>query len=128
VRASANELQLVPGHRWAERIDEGIARGLVQGLQSRVPNAIVLPTQGGMGSGAPVVVEVAIVACEGSPEGAILEAFWRLDRGGDDGPGSSGHFRRVSSAWDGVDFGALAAQLSELVDQLAAEIAAGIEP
>lgn len=128
VRTSRNELRLVGDHRWAENLNEGIARVIAQDLQARLPRVFIVPvSSGGMTAGAATHIDITIVACEGSADGAILEAYWRMDTRSDDGASTAGHFREVSTGWDGADYGALAAQLSTPVDQLAAKIAAGVE-
>ncbi len=126
VRTSANELRLDNDHRWAERIDEGVARVLALGLQHRLPDASVAPVAGGAAAGSRTIVDATIVACEGTADGATLEGYWRIKGLPGQDPALSGHFRRVVSGWNGTDYGQLAGLLGGLVDDLAAEITAGI--
>jgi uncharacterized lipoprotein YmbA len=126
VRIGENELRFVEDHRWGERVDEGTERALTLALQSKLKDVLVLPVSHGSASGATVIIDVVMAACEGTNDGATLECYWRLNAGTEIAPAASGHFRQTRTGWNGTDYGQLAGMLGALVDELAAEIAPAI--
>lgn len=129
VRVTPTELRLGPTHRWAERLDEGVARVVAQALQAARDDVVAAPAASSVSTGPRTEVEITLIACEGTADGAVLEAYWKIHPppgAGDAASGAAGHFRRVRGGWDGSDYAALAEALGALAGQLAQEIAAAL--
>lgn len=124
VRASRNEVRFERGHRWAGRLDDDLERALTAALQQDLGATSVAPVLSGARATVDVLIDIRLVACEGTTDGAaVLEAFWEVTTLATPGAGAAGHFRGQKDGWNGTDFGQLAAMLSTLVEELAGEIA-----
>jgi uncharacterized lipoprotein YmbA len=115
VRRGENEIEFRDQARWGESLDLGIARVLKEELRARGIEAGTGPGSGGQ-------LSVRVLACEGTASGGVnFRAAWELT---DVGTASrrGGTFQAADLRWDGKSESTLAAQLSEAVAGLAAEI------
>ncbi len=127
VRRGENELEFREFARWGEALDAGIARVLREELIARGAAGAVL-TAGARRETAKIdaTLTVRVLACEGTAGGAVaFRAIWELAPAGPESkvPAARGDFRAGDLRWDGKSEAALAAQLSQAVSALAAEIA-----
>lgn len=115
VRRGESEIEFREHARWAEPLEQGVARVLSSGLRARGVN--VSPA----GAVAPVLA-VRVLACEGSSDGAVIfRAAWELTGGASP---AAGEFVASGLRWDVKSEGSLAAQLGAAVLSLAEEVAA----
>lgn len=127
VRQTPQEIVLQEGHRWAERIDLGLARVVQDGLERRNKTLSVDALARNPGGDHQLLIDIAITACEGTRDGgAKLDADWQIFAGSDTTPVASGRYHEIKPDWNGQDFGRLAELLSQLADELAGEIAPSI--
>ncbi len=130
VREGGNELRYQDFNRWAESLDAGISRLLVERLRREpsVRGVTAYPTRGDIPADYEVVVRV--VRCEGvagSPGQVRFEALYSILA--TDGTGRIAEEKTYVAppvTWDGRDFSALAAAVSAGVEELAARIAADL--
>lgn len=130
-RPGGTEVRYSREVRWAEPLDQGIARVLQEGLSAepRVKSVVVYPAPGVPEPQFEIVVRVA--ACEGvmSPGGASawFAADWDIRSTGPEAMRvGGGRFDVPEGAWDGENFPALTAKLGEAVMAFAHEIAQSI--
>ncbi len=126
VRRGGNELEFREYARWGEPLEQGIGRVLREELRAR---GVVVPS--GPGRDSPAFdyhLTVRVLACEGTVAGAVdFRAVWELTRAGEKPVAAGGgEFRAEALRWDGKSEASLAAQLSEAVAGLAAEIAVAV--
>jgi uncharacterized lipoprotein YmbA len=131
VRHGENELVPQVYARWAEPLDSGIARLLRDGLIASGA-ASGVDHRPGMGRDADYDLSVWISACEGvrNPDGTHGVKFsgdYEIRPHANPEKLVRRAFAAPSAAWDGRDFGRLAALLSASVEQLAADIAAALK-
>ncbi len=127
VRRGANELEFREFARWGEPLESGIARVLREELLARGAAGAVL-TAGSRRESAKIdaTLTVRVLACEGAAGGVVaFRAIWELAPANSESKVSAarGDFRAADLRWDGKNDAALAAQLSQAVSALAAEIA-----
>ena len=80
-RTAADQVELSPYHRWAEPLDDGIARTLTEEIASRVPTerVVAFPWRGLVARALDYQVIVAMLRFDGRPGGDVtLDARWRL--------------------------------------------------
>jgi uncharacterized lipoprotein YmbA len=123
VRRGDHEIEFREYARWGEPLEQGIGRVLREELRRRGAAAT-----GGAGPGYPgadYTLAVRVLACEGTAAGAVeFRAVWELTpAGGKSGAPAGGDYRAAGLRWDGKTEAGLAAQLSDAVAGLAAEIA-----
>lgn len=128
VRRGENEVEFRDFARWGEPLEAGVARVLREELLARGAAGAVL-TAGTRRESAKIdaTLTVRVLACEGAAGGAVVfRAVWDLSPVNSDGKKISarGEFRAADLRWDGKSEAALAAQLSQAVAGLAAQIAA----
>jgi uncharacterized lipoprotein YmbA len=131
VRHGENEIVPQVYARWAEPLDSGIARILRDSLIASGAAAGV-DDRAGMGRDADCELSVWIHACEGvqNPDGTHgvrFAADYEIRFRANPGKTVRRAFAAPSAAWDGKDFGQLAALLSASVEKLAADIAAALK-
>ena len=132
VRRGNNEIEFREFARWGEPLELGIGRVLREELLARGA-ASAVSAAGVRRDAAPVDLQLAVrvLACEGAASGAVdFRAVWELTPGaanGDGKPGARGDFRAADLRWDGKSEASLAAQLSQAVSALAAEIAGALK-
>ena len=126
-RDGAGQVQISPYHQWAEPLDQGITRVLVEGLAARIPTDRVaaFPWGGSMQQVLQYQVLVTIMRFDGQPGGTVvLDTRWRLVSKG----GQELVFKRstVTEATGGAGYEPLAAAMSRALGTLGQEIAAEI--
>ena len=124
VRSGEHEIRYEEAHRWASRLDEGVARGLVVGVQREAGSRISVSVAAPLRMVRPdVLIEIDLLACEGRRAGAesaaLLVADWRIFHGREEKPAASGRFRVDKAGWNGADYGQLAAMRAASVEELA---------
>ncbi|MDP3073091.1 MAG: ABC-type transport auxiliary lipoprotein family protein [Opitutaceae bacterium] len=127
VRRGANELEFRDFARWGEPLEAGIARVLREELLARGAASAVL-TAGSRREATKIdaTLTVRVLACEGEAGGAVaFRAVWELAPAAPESkvPAARGDFHAPDLRWDGKSEAALAAQLSQAVSALAAQIA-----
>ena len=132
-RTGGNEVQFADLAWWAETLDQGIARVLAETLDA-APNVgqVTLNSHGAEGLDYEVTIQV--LACEGirseTNRGSVrFSLAWELRPVGKaSGVTKHGGFDAPPAAWNGSDFGQLAALLSDAIAaagrRLAAELPA----
>jgi len=134
VRTGANEIRFEDYRRWAEPLGSGVARVLRSALLASPDVAQVFVEPFLIDQDRDFDVTIRVVRCEGTatPDGrhvASLEATIEIAA-----QGAAAHavYRKVfvapDEAWDGSDFGRLAALLTKDVDALGRAVLAGIPP
>jgi uncharacterized lipoprotein YmbA len=77
-----NTVELAPGHRWANGLDQELQRVLVDELSALLGSGKVVAYPYGPRVNAAYRVEVAVQRCEGRPGGTLtFQATWMLTRG-----------------------------------------------
>jgi uncharacterized lipoprotein YmbA len=129
VRSGENEIQFREFSRWGEPLEQGIARVLREELLARGAAAsVAVPGVRAGNRPADYDLTLRVLACEGAANGAVIfRAIWELAAAtGDAARVAQGDFRAGDLRWDGKNEGSLAAQLSQAIAGLAAEIAAAV--
>jgi uncharacterized lipoprotein YmbA len=128
VRRGPNEIRYLDAARWAEPLDQGIARNLLLGLGA-FPGITVISRRQAAEKW-DYILKVQVVACEGS-EGRDVSfaANWTLvPAPGSSGLEKTGTFAGQNLTWDGSSPASLAAALSEGVTQLCQALADAVKP
>ena len=123
-RTASGEVRPVGGHRWAEPLDQGIARALAEALaaQSGTASAGFYP----WAKPAPETATLRLQVREfgGDGDGSIVfDAAWELQDPARSAP-LRGDFRAQIEAWKVGSPDGLVAGMNELIARLALEIAA----
>jgi uncharacterized protein len=126
VRASATEVRRGSTDRWAEPLDEGIARVLGQDLSVRLGTREVVLFPWHAGQRPACQVELSVRRFELEPDGSgVLEARYEVT----DLAGSRGHVvrdvelrRPAAGSGTGASVAALSEALAELAEQIAADV------
>ncbi|MDO8540095.1 MAG: PqiC family protein [Opitutaceae bacterium] len=130
VRRGENEIGLREFARWGEPLDLGVGRVLREELLARGATGAVLAS-GLRTAGLRYDYElgVRVLSCEGGADGSVLfRAVWELNSSGTKPePVARGDYRAANLRWDGKTESSLAAQLSQAVSGLAAEISAALK-
>jgi uncharacterized lipoprotein YmbA len=131
VRRGENEIVPQVYARWAEPLDSGVARILRDRLIASGAAAGV-DNRAGIGRDADCELFVWILACEGvqNPDGSHgvrFAADYEIRFHARPEKTVRRTFQAPSTAWDGRDFGQLAALLSASVEKLSADIAAALK-
>jgi len=132
VRAAGNEIAYQSFARWAEPLTVSISRAISGRLASADKVARVYPQPFPFEVERDYDVAIRVFRCEGErkTDGATVASFSALVEVTEAKTGGAVVMRKVFVAppvrWDGRDFGALAAALSEDVSALGAEVAAAL--
>ena len=136
VRQGGSEIRYQPNHRWAEPLDEAVARVLRARLLAAPAVAAVYPAPFPLDEPRDFDVTVRVLRCEGerSPEGKATTRFAALIEiirmGGAGGAAretvARTSFTAPATAWDGSNFAAFAAALGDAVAALGQEIATSL--
>ena len=127
-RTGADQVDLSPFYRWAEPLDDGIARVLAEEIGARVPTdrIVMFPWRGVVAQALQYQVVVAVTRFDGPPGGNItLDTRWRI-LGRD---GNELAFRRstmIESA-GGTGYEPMIAAMHRALVTLGQEIAAEIQ-
>jgi uncharacterized lipoprotein YmbA len=81
IRTGTDQVQISAFHRWAEPLEDGIARVLAEELAARVPTerVVVFPWRGVVARSIQYQVVVAVVRFDGRQGGDVtLDARWRV--------------------------------------------------
>jgi len=132
VRRSDHELYFADYARWAESIDSGVGRIVRDGLLTSGRAAAVVSPPYTPGQLPAFELRVQLIRCEGGKNadgGSVAIFIARYDLTPiEKSPGSAirGTFAAPERAWDGTDYGQLAALLSLAAAELSSEIASKI--
>ncbi len=128
VRVDRNEITYAEFSRWAESLDQGVAR-LVKDVLDKAPNieSVALDTRDG--SGMDYIITLRIEACEGLREkggggGFRFKVAWEIRVGRSLTILKRGIFEATPGQWNGSDYGELARRLGEAAGQLGQALAA----
>ena len=80
-RTSADQVELSMFHRWAEPLEEGIARVLAEEIGARVPTEriVMFPWRGVVAQAIQYQVVIAVLRFDGRPGGDVtLDTRWRI--------------------------------------------------
>jgi uncharacterized lipoprotein YmbA len=125
-RTGADQVEILTFHRWAESLEDGIARTLAEEIGARVPSErIIYPWQGVVARIIQYQVVVAVLRFDGRPGGDVtLDTRWRiLDR---DGKELTFHRSTVTEAAAGPGYVPMVAAMARALGTLGQEIAAEI--
>ena len=124
VRRGPNEIRYLEAARWAEPLDQDLARNLMLGLDASPGVAAI--ARGSRVDKWDYDLRIQVTACEGAwGKKVSFAANWTLRSApGSSRPGVAGAFVGQNLAWDGTSAESLAAALSEGVTQLCAAVAA----
>jgi uncharacterized lipoprotein YmbA len=124
VRRGPNEVRYLETARWAEPLDQNLARNVMQGLEASPGIAAI--SHGSRIDKCDYNLRIQITACEGAEGRSVLfAANWTLlPAPGSSRPGASGVFSAHDLTWDGSSAASLTAALSEGVTQLCQTLAA----
>ena len=129
VRRGENEIEFREFAVWGEPLELGVARVLREELLARgAASAVVSSSVRRAQGNADLDLSVRVLACEGGPGGTVaFRAVWELaTTGAKAAPVARGDYRPTDLRWDGKSEASLAAQLSQAVAGLAAEISAAL--
>jgi uncharacterized lipoprotein YmbA len=129
VRRGDNEIEFHEYARWGEPLELGIGRVLREELLARGAASVVLAAGlRAFNVDYDYELSVRVLACEGTTNGAVLfRATWELSTTGlAPKVAAQGDFRADGLRWDSKNEASLAAQLSQAVTNLSAEIGAGL--
>ncbi len=119
-----NAYHLSETNRWAERLDDNIARVLAQNLNLLVPAEVVLANASSRAQQAKFKVSVTILEFHVGPQGqAGLTAQWSVARGEETVLGRQASYREPASA---TDYGLMAGALNECLGRLSRDLAADV--
>lgn len=119
-----NAYALSETHRWAERLDDNVARVLAQNLGLLVPAEVVLVNASGRARQAKFKVSVTVLEFHADPQGrAGLVAQWSVARGEETVSSRQASYREPASA---TDYAAMAGALNECVNRLSRDVAADL--
>lgn len=121
VSTDTNSYRLSETNRWAERLDDNIARVLAQDLTVLVPADLVLLNASSQAKQARYKVWVNLLEFHVDPAGqAELTAQWRISRNEDSVLGKQSAFQEAAST---TDYHAMAGALNQCLHRLSREIA-----
>jgi len=124
VRRGPNEIRYLDAARWAEPLDQSLARNLMLGLNACA--GVRAAARGSLTEQWDYNLRIQITACEGDEARHVsFAANWVLQPApGSPGQPRSGAFAGRDLAWDGSSAESLAAALSQGVTQLCEAVAA----
>jgi uncharacterized lipoprotein YmbA len=126
-RTGADQVTISMFHRWAESLEDGIARTLADEIGARVPTEriVMFPWRGVVGRIIQYQVVVAVLRFDGRPGGDVtLDSRWRiLDR---DGKELVFNRSTVTEAAAGPGYEPMVAAMTRALGTLGQEIAAEI--
>jgi len=121
-----NAFALSELNRWAERLDDGIARVLALNLSLLVPTDQVALNASGRNPPDTLRVAVTVLEFHVDPQGqAGLTAQWTVSRGGDTLLTRQSVYREPASA---TDYRAMAAALNECLNRFSRDMAEALRP
>ena len=126
-RTGADQIELSPYHRWAEPLDDGIARTLTEEIAARIPTerVVAFPWRGVVASTIDYQVVVNVLRFDGRPGVDVtLDSRWRILAGN----GKELTLKRttVTEAATGPGYEPIVAAMDRALATLAQQIAAEI--
>ncbi len=119
-----NAYHLSETNRWAERLDDNIARVLVQNLGLLVPSDVVMSNSSPRAQQATFKVSVTVLEFYVDPQGvAVLTAQWSVARGEQTVSGRQADYREPASI---TDYGLMASAMNECLNRLSRDLALGL--
>ena len=116
-----NAYTLSEFHRWAERLDDGIARVLALNLSLLVPTDRVALNASGRNPPDTLRVAVTLLEFHVDPQGqAVLVAQWNVARGEESVSSRHASYREPASA---TDYAVMAGALNECLNRLSRDVA-----
>jgi uncharacterized lipoprotein YmbA len=133
LRPGGTEVRHAPAARWAEPLEQSIARVLKESLQAQPVVRAVVSYPAPYAQLPDFEISVRVLACEGLVGGAggqvRFAARWEI-RATAGGPGAApvaaGTFESAPAEWADGDYAGLTAKLGESVAALGRELAAGL--
>lgn len=127
VRRGPNEINYADYSRWAEPLDQGIAR-LCREALTRLANVESVAVNSRGGNGIDCEITLRVLECEGVREGSgtatiSFKVAWEIRIQGDQPSNAHGTFEAKRPAWNATDYGQLAEHLSGAVEQLGETLA-----
>lgn len=133
LRPGGTEVRHAPAARWAEGLDQGIARVLRETLQAHAPVRAVVVYPAPQAALPTYEIFVRVTACEGTLAagggGVRFAAAWEIRATADPAdkaPLASGRFESAPASWNDGDYAALTGRLGEAVAALGRELAAAV--
>ena len=133
IRPGGTEVVRTRDARWAESLEQGIARLLRETLLAQTGVRAVVAYPAPQSALPQYEISVRVLACEGvtGPEGnrARFSAAWEIRAtaaGAGAAPVAAGTFENAQAVWAEGDYAALTAKLGEAVAALGRELAAGL--
>lgn len=133
IRPGGTEVVRTRDARWAESLEQGIARLLRETLLAQPGVRAVVAYPAPQSALPQYEISVRVLACEGvtGPEGnrARFSAAWEIRAtaaGAGAAPVAAGTFENAQAVWAEGDYAALTAKLGEAVAALGRELAAGL--
>jgi uncharacterized lipoprotein YmbA len=131
VRLGPSEIHYADFSRWAEPLDQGIAR-LCKETLARAPHVESVTVASRGGSAIDCEITLRVMECEGMREtgGASSISFkvsWEMRMEGKPAATQRGTFEARPTPWNGSDYGELAEHLSAAVGQLGEVLAAELK-
>ncbi len=127
VRLSANEVRFIEEARWAESLDQGLARVLRENLESRPDVDRVVPVATISDEERDFDVLVRVLRCEGGHDGGVARFSASIEISSA-APNAGTRTREIFTTevpgWDGNDYDQLAQKLSTAIAALADRIVA----
>lgn len=127
LRGSANEVDYAEFHRWAEPLEDGIGRVLVENLSQLLGTARIDVFPWKTPAPADYQVRIMLIRFDGEPgEQAVLKARWSIAASGQDRP----VFETISAFVEQVESGsyeALVQAQNRALERLSRDIAAAIQ-
>ena len=131
IRTGTNEVVFAKSHQWAEPLDEGIRRVLVQNLRGFRGIEEVLTDEPPPAHRKPYIISIHILTCEANDtngQGLVLfSAAWELSQGGaEETTVARGVFHAPPSPWRPGDYAGMVSQMSSAIADLSGILAQAI--
>lgn len=124
VRRSANRVDVLEQHRWAQPLQAEIARVLAEDLGSRLPAARAVPAFAYAGSQADYRVTLDIEQFDATPgQGVAVQALWSVRQAGEAPRSGRSTVREAAQA---AGYEALAAAYARALARISDDIAAAL--
>lgn len=132
VRTGTNEVKFDDFQRWAEPLDAGIRRVMAEDLSSTPEIRTVLTDQPAPAAARVYDISIHVLACEGTTianhQGSIaFKAVWQIAQSGKNAAVlAGGTYQAPPTDWRPGDFGQLASQLSDALNDFSVTLADAI--
>jgi uncharacterized lipoprotein YmbA len=131
ILTGTNEVVFSKSHEWAEPLDAGIRRALVQDLRGFPGIQEVLTDEPPPAHGKPYIISIHVLACEAKDingQGSVLfSAAWEISQGRPEPTTlAKGVFHAPPSSWHPGDYTGMVSQISDSVANLSGILAQAI--